>query len=98
MNPTKQRVVIHQVFGVVIHPDALPLLLQVLENYLHYWDDNQPFLFCRSVEHLGYFVELDALKNNGKGSRKTLVPCDSIVAIVDMTEERQTPGFLGKAD
>lgn len=81
-------------FGVIIYPELPPSLLSILKNYLFYVEE-QPFLLSQSVEHMGNFVELDTLKNDNTGdSRKTLIPYNSIAAIVDMSEERQTPGFL----
>ena len=89
-----------QFYGVILPPELPPSLLSILENYLFYVDE-QPFLLSRTVDHVGGFVALDTLKNgndNTHKSRKTLIPSNYIVAIVDMTEEQHIPGFVHVSD
>ena len=85
-------------FGIIVHEQLPPSLRLVLDGYTFQIKD-QSFLVSRSVDHMSNFVELDLLKNdNSGGSRKTLIPNNYIVAIVELREEQLSPGFLSDPD
>jgi hypothetical protein len=80
----------------VLLPKTLPQeILALLDGYFYVFFE-QNFLLCSDVSDLGYFSELEVLKNDkSKRVWKIKLPNLYILAVADMSDKEAIPiGFL----
>jgi hypothetical protein len=82
-------------FAVVLRQDLPEEFISLMDGYINN-EGGLLYLHCRSIEHLGPFIMISAVKDSSSPQWPIQIPVGYVIAIADMSVPHAGPGFLSR--